>query len=71
MKKVDYSKAKIRVLAKENPRNKGTSAEKKFNALVKFLRSNKNATAQTVFEKTTYQKVDFLWDAKRGDVKAA
>lgn len=64
-KRIDMSKARVKIIAKENPRNKGTDAFKKFEA----LKRNANKPVAKIFETTDYQRRDLDWDLQRGYVK--
>lgn len=64
-KRIDMSKARVKIVAKENPRNKGTRAYKVFEALKKHAK----LPVKTIFEKTDYQRRDLDWDVEHGYVK--
>ena len=59
----------LQIVAKENPRSKGTNAHKKWEEMVAFMAKNKSAKLVEVFAATSYQRKDYVWDLAKGSVK--
>lgn len=50
----------------ENPRRQGTGCYRRFEAMSKYVSSNKRATLADVIANTDYTSTDYAWDKARG-----
>lgn len=68
-KRVDLKTKRIVIVAKENPRNAGTKAAKRYASLQKAMRGKRKATAREVMKASGYRGDDLKWDIERGNIK--